>query len=582
MTHRYVQTELGHGTFLRGLETTATLDLATDEWVIHSPTLTSAKYWPGGLGFSCSHAIVMARLLIPTRSSSSREQKYADYGPQPFLLRLRSSSPPHAPLPGITLGDIGPKMGLNTTDNGFAKFNQVRIPRRHMLMRDARVEKDGTFTKRKGDGGKAAYGTMIWTRNLIVETVAFQLAMAAVIAIRYSVVREQGVGMGPAALLSSSSLQEQEPASRIKEVAIIHYRTQQYRLFTALSHAFALVFASQALDDLYKRHLALSTFPPSNAPTHPRNPLALLPSTHLYTALIKALSTTLSSALTEDLRRCCGGHGYSLLSGLPEIVTSVVPTATLEGENVVMWGQGARGLVKIAKGIREGRFGGERGVEGEMEGCGYLVEGYERGEAVLPRDDVNWGDIGMVVKLFEERASTLIFEAESLVREGEGAAEAWNEHAMALSAAARAHAELFVLRAFVRVVHGQLVLSPETHSTLSTLLSLHALSTLLTPTICPSSPSPSTFLTHSSLRPSHLRSINATISQLLKELVPEAVRLTDGWEFSDAMLRSALGCADGDVYERMWAWTGQVGLNGAGVVGALGDGVAENPVRARL
>lgn len=44
----YAQTELGHGTFVRGLETTATYDVATQQFVIHSPTLSSTKWWPGG------------------------------------------------------------------------------------------------------------------------------------------------------------------------------------------------------------------------------------------------------------------------------------------------------------------------------------------------------------------------------------------------------------------------------------------------------------------------------------------------------------------------------------------------------
>lgn len=39
----YAQTELGHGSNVQGLETTATFDPATDEFVIHSPTLTSSK-----------------------------------------------------------------------------------------------------------------------------------------------------------------------------------------------------------------------------------------------------------------------------------------------------------------------------------------------------------------------------------------------------------------------------------------------------------------------------------------------------------------------------------------------------------
>jgi len=36
------------GTFLRGLETTATYDRAKEQFIIHTPSITSIKYWPGG------------------------------------------------------------------------------------------------------------------------------------------------------------------------------------------------------------------------------------------------------------------------------------------------------------------------------------------------------------------------------------------------------------------------------------------------------------------------------------------------------------------------------------------------------
>ncbi len=55
----YAQTELGHGTFVRGLETTATYDPASQQFVIHSPTLSSTKWWPGGAPLSCSCAVVV-------------------------------------------------------------------------------------------------------------------------------------------------------------------------------------------------------------------------------------------------------------------------------------------------------------------------------------------------------------------------------------------------------------------------------------------------------------------------------------------------------------------------------------------
>ena len=49
----YAQTELGHGTFVRGLQTTVTYDPQTQEFIAHSPTLASTKWWPGGTFDSC-------------------------------------------------------------------------------------------------------------------------------------------------------------------------------------------------------------------------------------------------------------------------------------------------------------------------------------------------------------------------------------------------------------------------------------------------------------------------------------------------------------------------------------------------
>ena len=48
------------------------------------------------------------------------------------------------------------------------------------------------------------------------------------------------------------------------------------------------------------------------------------------------MSTTLASDGMEAARRACGGHGYSLLSGLPTLFTHYVQNVTWEGDNSVM------------------------------------------------------------------------------------------------------------------------------------------------------------------------------------------------------------------------------------------------------
>lgn len=60
----YAQTELGHGSNVQGLETLATFDRDTQSFIINSPTLTSAKWWVGGLGTVANHAVVQAQLII--------------------------------------------------------------------------------------------------------------------------------------------------------------------------------------------------------------------------------------------------------------------------------------------------------------------------------------------------------------------------------------------------------------------------------------------------------------------------------------------------------------------------------------
>lgn len=40
---------------------------------------------------------------------------------------------------GIRMGDIGEKLGANSTDNGYMILERVRIPRLHMFMKNAMV-----------------------------------------------------------------------------------------------------------------------------------------------------------------------------------------------------------------------------------------------------------------------------------------------------------------------------------------------------------------------------------------------------------------------------------------------------------
>lgn len=46
-------------------------------------------------------------------------------------------------LPGIEVGDIGPKIGFATKDNGYLIMHNVVIPKRNMLRKFVSVNKKG-------------------------------------------------------------------------------------------------------------------------------------------------------------------------------------------------------------------------------------------------------------------------------------------------------------------------------------------------------------------------------------------------------------------------------------------------------
>jgi len=146
--------------------------------VINTPTITATKFWPGEMGKFGGWAVLYARMIISGKS----------HGVQPFLVQLRDTQT-YEPLPGIECGDIGPKFGYSSKDNGFLIFKNVRIPRDQLLRRYVNVDRDGNFSV-KGDL-RQLYGVMMFVRVSIAIGCAKSLGLALTIGTRYAVVRRQ-------------------------------------------------------------------------------------------------------------------------------------------------------------------------------------------------------------------------------------------------------------------------------------------------------------------------------------------------------------------------------------------------------
>ncbi|KAM0920534.1 hypothetical protein ACQ4PT_007478 [Festuca glaucescens] len=500
----YAQTELGHGSNVQGLETTATFDPNTDEFIMHSPTLTSSKWWPGGLGKASTHAVVYARLITEGK----------DYGIHGFIVQLRSLDD-HSPLPGITLGDIGGKFGsgaYNSMDNGVLRFDHVRIPRDQMLMRLSQVTREGKYVH--SDVPKQLlYGTMVYVRQTIVADASKALSRAVCIAVRYSAIRKQfgsQVG-GP-------------------ETQVLNYKTQQSRLFPLLASAYAYRFVGEWLKWLYTdvtQKLEAKDF-------------STLPEAHACTAGLKSVTTSATADAIEECRKLCGGHGYLNSSGLPELFAVYVPACTYEGDNVVLLLQVARFLMKTVSQLASGKQ--PVGTTSYMGNIQYLMQCKS---AVNTAED--WLNHAAIKEVFEARALRMAVNCAQSINKAPSQEEGFSELSPDLLESAVAHVQLIIVTKFIEKLQ-QDIIGHGVKDQLQNLCNIYALHLLHKHL--------GDFLSTGCITPKQGALANEQLVKLYAQVRPNAVALVDAFDYTDHYLASVLGRYDGNVYPALYeeAW----------------------------
>jgi len=499
----YAQTELGHGTFIRGLETTATYDPATEEFVIHSPTVSSMKYWPGGMAKTCNYVILVAKLY-------SRGECH---GIHPFVVQLRSLED-HTPMPGVQVGDIGNKMGFDGMDNGYVMFDNYRVPRDAMLMRYARLDKDGTFVPAKNP--KVTYGSMVFIRAAIVGMAARCLAEVCTIATRYSAVRRQT---------------EIRPGG--PEPQILDYQTQQEKLFPLLAASYALIFAGNVMFKTYERV----------AGNIDKGQLGEMQMLHALASGMKALSSYTASDGTDALRKACGGHGYSHASGIPRIFANITPACTYEGENTVLYIQCGRYLVKC--------FAQSQTGQSLPSFMSYLSQPPKASSSITKECS-----LPHLIEAFDHATARVIEVAavkiNALVRGGQPLEVARNNAGVHLVKAAMLHSKSYVVKVFAETV-ARSDLHPDVARVLDTLCHLYAVTGILDHM--------GDFMQDGFVSGEQAVMVTDRMLSLLEEVRPDAVALVDAFDYPDHMLQSCLGRYDGQVYEALYRYAQDSPLN---------------------
>jgi len=558
----YAQTELTHGSNVRGIKTTATYDpslFSDGGWHIHTPSLEAVKWWPGGLAKSCNCCILMARVMIHGK----------DYGPHPFFFQVRDWET-HASLPGIELRDIGQKMGYNGMDNGAMRISNVNIPRRNMLMRYVSVDTDGTY-KKIGDD-KMLFGTMTYTRLKISSMSGLNLAKAVTTATRYSAVRRQfqmqRVVLGSdiekaeddlvADSMHATTPQEQlnnlvKPSKR-SEAQVLDYSSQQFILFPQMALAYAMHFAAQEVQKRYD--VAIQEFRASK--------FDALTEMHVGSSTLKAVSTVLMAEGMEQCRKSLGGHGFMNAAGIGPQYLSALPQATYEGDFVVLSIQVGQQLINAVS----SKMLKQKTSNPKTPMLQYIYE-FDPMAARKPpsMEDLEklLGEPAFMIDCMKKRANFLHYSAAQTFQEevaktggkpGPATLDAVKIDFMRMT---YAHAYVLYGEFFLDRINQIEKEAPKVAAVLKLLFELYCLTVM--DQSYDRGGGLGEFIAAGALPPGAYGVLGKRTKALLKEIRPHAIPLVDGWNIPDFLLNSCLGRYDGRVYESLYEQTKYEPLN---------------------
>ena len=513
----FAMTEKGHGSNVQALETIATYDRDADEFVVHSSTPSATKDYIGGAAKHARLATVFAQLVTagPGEEPESR-------GVHCFVVPIRDEA--GNALPGVTIGDDGPKGGLAGVDNGNLAFDHVRIPRENLLNKYADVESDGTYTSPIESDNRRFFtmlGTLIRGRASVGATAGAAGRKALAIAVNYGTQRRQF-----------------DAPSGDDEIPVLDYRAHQRKLLPLVAKSYALQFAiNEMIEELHE----VQSANPEN--TEGDDSMAgrqrQLEST---AAGLKAATTWHASHTINVCREACGGAGYLSENQLPIMRGDIDVFTTFEGDNTVLTQLVAKELLSAYA----------------EEVQGYDTRGWARFIAGMARDivleksaarqvvqtlmdssdeDPEKSDLtnrGTQIRLFRNREDHLLRTAANRMRralsDDADEFEVFNDAQDHILKVGQAHIERVVLEAFISAIDS--CDSKSAKDLLWKVCDLYVYSTIESDI--------GWFLMHRHISVERAKAIRRGINELCAQLRPHAQTLVDAFGVPPALLTVAM------------------------------------------
>ncbi|KAJ4439582.1 hypothetical protein ANN_07709 [Periplaneta americana] len=469
-------------------------------------------------GKCATHAVVYAKLITPDGE---------DHGLHAFVVPIRNTST-LLPFPGVLIGDLGEKVGVNGVDNGFIMFTHYRIPRENLLNKSGDVNTEGKYISPIKDPKKrmgAAFGALSNGRVSIMGICLAYLLKAVTIALRYSAIRKQ---FGP---------------DNGEELPVLEYQLQQGRLLPHLAATFALKNFTNYIYKIQGEFILRTTMGEKSAEM-----ADLGMEIHVVSSAGKPIAGWIARDGIQECREACGGHGYLKASGLGDLRNNNDANCTYEGENNVLLQQTSNWLLtqwnnRVKEGTR---------ISTPLGSANYLSDADKilrtRFSAQTIEEAVNpevllsaykW----LVCWLLQATAN----KVQSLLQRGKDAFTAKNDSQMFYAKPlSLAFIEHFILQRFWLCATADGI-DPKVKAVLTNLCSLYGawslekhLATLYQGSYI------------NGLEPAQL--IREGILDLFTKLKPDAIALVDVIAPPDFALNSVLGKSDGKVYENLQAF----------------------------
>jgi len=264
---------------------------------------------------------------------------------------------------------------------------------------------------------------------------------------------------------------------------------------------------------------------------------------------LKGLCTYMAWEGIEDCRKCCGGNGYLMVSGIAPLSQDYVWQITAEGDYILMLLQLARFLLNTYQDALKGVPVSEQ--------CDYLAAVHDpkfNVQSVAPSPPKSYKDFldpTYLLKFFKYRALLNLTDVATVyiqkLGSGQNKDDAFNQCALSTIHAVRAHCFYFVLRNFMTSIAD--VTDKAVREVLTQVCSFFALCLMIDDNWS------------GCLDRMQFVMVKQANTELLSILRPNGIALVDAFDIPDRVLCSALGNYDGNIYEALYESAKKATLN---------------------